>query len=267
MLAVERATCHFHGMPLYRIGRIFIMSFCLSVASISLAENKPAAEPPPPPSDPVNPVPRDRDYPWMSLARWNEMHASNVAEAAKGEAELVFQGDSITEIARWSESWKKTFGGYRYVNFGIGGDRTQNVLWRLEHGEIGALKPKLVVLLIGTNNLWTTQDDIGDITRGVKAVVGKLRTGFPAAKILVLGIFPRDAKADAPVRATIAKINAVLAKLDDGKTVFVRDIGKVFLETDGTLSKAVSEDALHLTEEGYRRWTEAIAPTVKELMK
>lgn len=246
---------------------ILICGLSVGVAGVFAGENNQTTELPPPPSDPVNPVPRDRDYPWMSLAHWNEMHASSVAEAAKGEAELVFQGDSITEMARWSESWKKTFGGYRYVNFGIGGDRTQNVLWRLEHGEIGALKPKLVVLLIGTNNLWTTPDDVGDITRGVKAVVGKLRTGFPAAKVLVLGIFPRDAKADAPVRATIAKINARLAKLDDGKTVFVRDIGKVFLEPDGTLSKAVSEDALHLTEEGYRRWTEAIAPTVKELMK
>ncbi|MFT3867167.1 MAG: GDSL-type esterase/lipase family protein [Nibricoccus sp.] len=254
-------------MPHSRIGKIFIMTFCLSAAGISLAENKPVTEPPPPSSDPVKPVPRDRSYPWMSLERWNEMHAASVALAAKGEADLVFQGDSITEMARWSESWQKTFGDYRYVNFGIGGDRTQNVLWRLENGEVGALKPKLVVLLIGTNNLWTTPDDVGDITRGVSAVVAKLRAGYPSAKVLLLGIFPRDQKADAPVRATIAKINANLMKLDDGKTVFVRDIGKVFLEPDGTLSKAVSEDALHLTEEGYRRWTAAIAPTVKELMK
>lgn len=244
------------------------MTFCLSAAGVSLvAENKPVAEPPPPPSDPVNPVPRDRDYPWMSQARWNEMHAANVATAAKGEAELIFLGDSITEAMRWSESWKKTFGGERTAIFGIGGDRTQNVLWRLKHGEVGALKPKLVVLLIGTNNLWTTPDDLGDIPRGVKAVVGKLRASFPTTKILVLGIFPREVKADAPVRATIVKVNAELAKLADGKTVFVRDIGKIFLEPDGTLPPAVSADALHLTEEGYRRWAEAIAPTVKELMK
>ena len=213
------------------------------------------------------PVPRDRDYDWMSRARWQEMHVANVTEAAKGEAELVFLGDSITEMTRWSESWKQTFGGFRYVNFGIGGDRTQNVLWRLEHGEIGALKPKLVVLLIGTNNLWTTPDDVGDVTRGVSAVVAKLRTGFPKAKVLVLGIFPRDAKADAPVRTSIAKINAALTKLDDGKTVFVKDIGKVFLESDGTLPTAVAEDHLHLTEEGQRRWAEALAPIVQQLMK
>lgn len=243
------------------------MTFCIGAAGVSLAENKLAAEPPPPPSDPVNPVPRDRDYPWMSLAHWQAVHAANVAEAAKGEAELVFLGDSITDMARSSESWKNTFSGYRYVNFGIGGDCTQNVLWRLEHGEIGALKPKLVVVLIGTNNIGMTQDDVGAVTRGITAVVGKLRAGLPATKILVLGIFPRDEKADAPVRATIAKINGVLAKLDDGKKVFVRDIGKVFLESDGTLSTAVSADHLHLTEEGYRRWTEAIAPMVKELAK
>jgi len=242
------------------------MTLCISAAGVSLAENTPDAELPPPSSDPVNPVPRDRDYPWMSLAHWNATHAANVAEAAKGEAELVFQGDSITDMSRGSESWKKTFASYRYATFGIGGDRIQNVLWRLEHGEIGALKPKLVVLLIGTNNIGTTSDDVGDITRGVKAVVDKLRAGHPSAKILVLGIFPREEKADAPVRTTIAKINVMLARqLDDGKTVFVRDIGKVFLEADGTLSTAVSADHLHLTEEGYRRWAEAIAPTVKEL--
>lgn len=238
-----------------------------AAAGVANAQNTPPAEPPPQPSDPVAPVPRDRDYPWMSLARWHEMHAANVAEAAKGEAELVFQGDSITEAMRWSESWKKTFGAYRHVIFGIGGDRTQNVLWRLDHGEVGKLKPKLVVLLIGTNSLGTTPDDVGDITRGVTAVVEKLRSSFPSAKVLVLGIFPREEKADAPVRATIAKINAALAKLADGKTVFVRDIGQVFLDADGTLSKTVSEDALHLTEEGYRRWSEALAPTVRELMR
>lgn len=256
-------------MSLFRFDHVLfsVLLGCVVTVVTCVADGIGNAEPPPPPSDPVTPVPRDRDYDWMSRARWQEMHAANVTEAAKGEAELVFLGDSITEMTRGSESWKQAFGSYRYVNFGIGGDRTQNVLWRLEHGAIGALKPKLVVLLIGTNNIGTTPDDVGDITRGVTAVVARLRTGFPKTKVLVLGIFPREVKADAPVRKSIVKINAALTKLEDGKTVFVRDVGRIFLESDGTLSTTISGDALHLTEEGCRRWAAVLAPIVQPLME
>jgi lysophospholipase L1-like esterase len=203
----------------------------------------------------------------MPLATWYRDHAEHVEIATAGTAELLFVGDSITAGAKWSEVWKKTFGGYRFANFGIGGDRTQNVLWRLDHGAVGALKPKAVVLLIGTNNLWTTADDVADTERGIRAVVARLHASFPTARVLVLGVFPRDAKADAPVRAKVQRLNAALASLDDGKTTLVRDIGGVFLEPDGSLSAAVAPDQLHLSEEGYRRWAEAIAPTVAEMMR
>lgn len=222
---------------------------------------------PPPPSDPVAPVPRDRDYSWMPRATWFREHADHVAIAAAGEVDLLFVGDSITAGAKWSESWKKTFGGYRFANFGIGGDRTQNILWRLDNGAVGKLQPKVVVLLIGTNNLWSTPDDVADTARGVRAVVAKLHVSFPNARVLVLGIFPRDEKPGAEVRAKVKQVNAALATLDDGKTTLVRDIGGVFLESDGTLGTTVSPDHLHLSEEGYRRWAEAIAPTVAELLK
>jgi lysophospholipase L1-like esterase len=256
-------------MSLLRLDHFFLFMClgCMMTVVSAAAEGTAKTELPPPSSDPVAPVPRDRDYDWMSLAQWQQQHAENVAIAAKGEAELVFVGDSITASTRDSQSWKKTFGAYRSANFGIGGDRTQNVLWRLEHGGVGALKPKLVVLLIGTNNIGTTDNDVADTTRGVQAVVVKLRTAFPAARILVLGIFPRDESPDSSVRAKVQTINATLAKLDDGKTIFVRDIGKVFLEPDGKLSTAVSQDQLHLTEEGLRRWAESLAPVVQELMK
>lgn len=240
---------------------------CAFVFNTWAEEPAKKAELPPPPSNPVVPVPRDRDYPWMSLERWNKMHTDLCNIAAKGETDLIFLGDSITEGAGGSAVWKKTFGVYRYAIFGIGGDRTQNILWRLDNGETGTLKPKTVVLLIGTNNLWTTPDDLTTIVNGVTAVVGKVRNVFPTAHVLVLGVFPRAEKADEPVRTTIRQINAELAKLDNGQTVLVRDIGSVFLEPDGTLSKTVSGDALHLTEEGYRRWAEAIAPIVQQWMK
>jgi lysophospholipase L1-like esterase len=254
---------------IFRIERLLSIACCISALSLSAlaAETNSPAELPSPSSDPIMAVPRDRDYPWMALAQWQGRHAELSAIAAKGEAKLIFLGDSITASTQGSESWKKTFGAYNFANFGIGGDRTQNVLWRLENGEIGALKPKAVVLLIGTNNIGTTEHDMEDTVRGVTTVVKKLRTAFPKTKILVLGIFPRDEKAESPLRAKVTQINAALAKLDDGKKIFVRDIGKVFLETDGTLSTAVSPDHLHLTEEGLCRWAEAIAPTVEKLMR
>ena len=251
-------------LKLFCSGLLF--SGMLSLVTVASEGNK-SAELPPPSSDPVAPVSRDRDYDWMSLAEWQRQHVENVAIAAKGEAELVFIGDSITASTRGSESWKKTFANYRTANFGIGGDRTQNILWRLQHGEIGALKPKLVVLLIGTNNIGMTDHDIPDTVRGVAAVVGRLHVAFPSTKVLVLGIFPRDENPNSPVREKVQIINAALAKLDDDKTIFVRDIGKVFLETDGVLSMAVSQDHLHLTEEGLRRWAEALSPIVQQLMK
>ena len=123
------------------------------------------------------------------------------------------------------------------------------------------------MLLIGTNNIGLTDHDIADTVRGVAAVVGRLHVALPSTKVLVLGIFPRDENPNSPVRGKVQIINAALAKLDDGKTIFVRDIGKVFLEADGVLSTVVSQDHLHLTEEGLRRWAEALSPIVQQLMK
>lgn len=239
-----------------------VCMFCLTGVLFSA----PATDDNPPPSDPVVPVPRDRDYPWMSLAQWRAEHEANCAVAARGDARLVFIGDSITALTRDSAVWRGVFGRYAYANFGIGGDRTQNVLWRLEHGETGVLKPRLVVILIGTNNLGTTRDDVGDTVRGIKAVVGKITAAFPGTKVLLLGIFPREENPLAPIRATVRRINAELSAVNDGKTVFFRDVGSVFLEPDGTLSPAVSADQLHLTEEGIRRWARAIEGDVARIM-
>lgn len=203
----------------------------------------------------------------MPLAEWNQKHSDFAAVAAKGEAELVFVGDSIIAGAQWSESWKKAFGGYKSANFGMGGDRTQNVLWRLANGEIGALKPKAVVVLIGTNNIFTTPRDVDDTVRGITAIAKELHGAFPPARILVLGVFPRGEKPDAPERSKVAKINEALAKEHDGRSIFVMDIGKVFLEADGTLPRTVSPDQIHLSEEGVRRWVDAIEPWVRQAMQ
>jgi lysophospholipase L1-like esterase len=216
--------------------------------------------------DPTRPVPRTEEFSWMSVATWKAKHAADVAVAQQGGVDLLFVGDSITDGWNDNAIWQKHFAAWHPANFGIGGDLTENVLWRLENGAVGNLQPKAVVLLIGTNNLgW--QQEPADVARGITAIVAKLRASFPEARLLVLGVFPRNESPTDPMRAKIAAVNTSVAALDDGKHVFVRDIGHVFLEPDGTISKAVMPDFLHLSEEGYRRWAAAIAPTLESWLK
>ncbi|MFA5265416.1 MAG: GDSL-type esterase/lipase family protein [Opitutaceae bacterium] len=218
-------------------------------------------------NDPTLPVPRQVDYEWMSLDTWNRMHREHVETARRGEAELLVIGDSITEGWRNTAAWGKYFGAYKAANFGIGGDETQNLLWRLENGAVGNLKPKVVVLLIGTNNIGRGNNSVCDVLRGIGAVLARLRGAFPSAKILLLGIFPADQSPQSEMRRRIVAVNASLPNFDDGATVFVRDIGHIFLEPDDSISPAIMPDFLHLAEEGYRRWAELMAPMVSQLME
>jgi lysophospholipase L1-like esterase len=189
-------------------------------------------------------------------------------EAKNGKVGVLFVGDSITD--GWRTGGKKVFeqnyGPMDPYNIGIGGDRTQHVLWRLEHGEVDGINPKAAVLMIGTNNLGSNSNE--EIVAGVTKIVQTLHSKLPNTKVLLLAIFPRGAKADDPNRARIKAINAELAKLDDGgKTVKYLDIGPKFLEPDGTLPKDIMPDALHPNEKGYQIWADAMGPTLAGLMK
>ena len=195
-------------------------------------------------------------------------HESFNEVSKKGEAQLVFLGDSITQ--GWEgggkEAWAKAWAPLKAANFGIGGDRTEHVLWRLENGNYDGLKPKLTVLMIGTNNTGHRMDPAADTAAGVRAIVEKLRSKQPGMKVLVLGVFPRGEKAEDPMRVRTNEINALLPKLADGQNVFFLDIGKTFLQPDGTLSKDIMPDFLHLSPKGYNLWVSAIEPKVKELL-
>jgi lysophospholipase L1-like esterase len=214
----------------------------------------------------TNPVPRD--------AKWVARHEGFVNEAKQGGIDVLFVGDSITDFwrNRGSNVWNAYYAPLHAANFGISSDRTQHVLWRIEHGELDGIHPKAVVLMIGTNNTGKEQDKKTirntppEVIEGVTAVVRDIHAKLPETKILLLAIFPRAQPGD-PFRDQIKEINAAIAKLDDGKTVTFLDIGPKFLEADGTLSKEIMPDLLHPNEKGYKIWAEAMQPTLSRLMK
>jgi len=196
-------------------------------------------------------------------------HEKYVAQAREGKARLVFLGDSITAgWARQQAIWDEAFGAHEPVNFGIGGDRTQHVLWRIENGELEVIKPKAVVLMIGTNNAGA--DSAEDIAKGITAIVETIRDKQPQAKILLLAVFPRGDRPTGQLGAAnekLKQVNATIAKLDDGESVHFLDIGDRFPVVDGALSAEAMPDFLHLSEAGYRIWADAIEPKLAELMQ
>lgn len=198
-------------------------------------------------------------------------HEEFVALAKQGNIDLVFFGDSITDFWRRDSPrggkavWDKTWAPLKAANFGISGERVEHVLWRAENGELEGYKPKLVVLMIGTNNFTGGATNQG-IVDGIKNLCVEIERRQPDAKLLLLGIFPRVAAPTNPYRPRIKEINAALAKMDDGKKLFFLDIGEKLLAADGTLTTEIMPDGLHPNEQGYQIWADATLPKVKELM-
>jgi lysophospholipase L1-like esterase len=205
----------------------------------------------------TKPAPRD--------AGWVKRHEGFVEIAKKGGVDVLLLGDSITDgwRGKGKAAYAEHFEPLKAANFGIGGDRTQHVLWRLQNGEFDGLTPKLVMLMIGTNN---GKDSADDVAAGITAIVKEIQKKSPSTKILLLGIFPRGEKPNAG-REKNDKVNAVVSKLDDGgKTVKYLDIGAKFMAEDKSITKEIMPDFLHLSEKGYGIWAEAVLPTVKELL-
>jgi lysophospholipase L1-like esterase len=230
--------------------------FTLTTLLVALLQTlSPAQEKP---NDAIVPAPRE--------GNWMKRHESFNERVKQGNVDLIFIGDSITQ--GWEGNGKSVWAEYyakrNAVNLGIGGDRTQHVLWRLDHGNIDGINPKLAVLMIGTNNSGSNTSE--QIAAGVKAIVEKLRMKLPETKVLVLAIFPRGENKDVANRKVNEGANAIIKGLADDKMVFYLDIGPKFLAEDGTLSRDVMPDLLHLNEKSYRTWAESIEPTVKKLM-
>jgi len=207
----------------------------------------------------VTPIPRKDAW-------WQKRHESMNARVKQGNVGMLLIGDSITHgwEGAGKETWKKYYEKRNAVNLGIGGDRTEHVLWRLENGNIDGIAPKLAVIMIGTNN--SGGDKPEAIAAGIKAIVEKLRAKLPQTKVLILGIFPRGTDDKDARRQVGMKTNEIVANLADCKCVFYLDIGPKFLQPDRTLTKEIMPDLLHLSPKGYGIWAESIEPMVAKLM-
>jgi beta-glucosidase len=204
----------------------------------------------------VEAVPRSDDF-------WQRRHQSintNVANAGE-KAQVIFIGDSITQ--GWEgagrEVWQRYYAPRHAVNLGIGGDRTQHVLWRLENGNLAGLKPKAAVVMIGTNNSNGEDNTVEQIADGVTAIVTKLRQVLPSTKILLLAIFPRSEN-PSPQRGKILQVNQILQKLADEENIFWLDFGHKFISADGSIPRDLMPDYLHLSPGAYGVWAESIEP-------
>lgn len=205
--------------------------------------------------------PRLIDHSWMSIAEWRQRVDRNAHLPGRLTAKMVFLGDSITEgwTAVAPQVWDKSFGAYDSLPLGIGGDQTQNILWRIEHGELDGLKPKVLVLLIGVNNIWWGGFGPEETARGITTVAAKLCEKLPHTKIVVQGIFPAGRRSHDELRQRIIATNLVTHdSLRSIENAIFLDIGDIFLSSDGSIDPQIMHDYLHLTEKGYGLWASAL---------
>jgi beta-glucosidase len=209
-----------------------------------------------------------KSYDWMAR------HNAVVERVMKGNADLLLIGDSITHgwggdpfdksSAGRTDLWEKYFARRNTVNLGFGWDRTEHVLWRLQHGELGQTSPKVAVLMIGVNNVG--RDSADDIALGIREVVRTLRQRLPYTKVLLLGIFPFKQDRNAPERKKVVEVNSKIAALSKDPMVTYLDLSSKFLNPDGTLPKETFPDFLHPNHRGREIWAEAMEPTLARLM-
>jgi hypothetical protein len=239
-----------------------------SMAALAVETTAPA-----PPPDAVHPVksppgPRHEQDAVTPKLKDPKRHAQFLYRIGEGEIGLLFLGDSITDFwPRVGEfSWLK-FAPYHPADFGVSGDCTEHLLWRITNGELDGINPKVVVLMIGTNNIGHYADEKPEwAAAGVKKIVDVIHEKLPTTKVLLLGVFPRGDK-DSHERQAVDQINVIISGLDNGNTTRYLDIGKVFLDADGELPPDVMPDKLHPTAKGYDLWYDAMKPLLEAMMK
>jgi lysophospholipase L1-like esterase len=215
---------------------------------------------------------------WVAQARTDQnsmiAHAQLLEKRTRGRIDVYFAGDSI--VRRWGATdypqllanWNENFRGWNVANFGWGADRIQNILWRLDHGELDDVHPKVIVLLAGTNNVGARPGDaskVAEITRGIEAVLTLMRQKAPGAVIVLTAIFPRND--NLAVMPTIDAVNAHLKTLADGRTIRFLNINDRLAGADGRVFDGLlTADRLHPAVAGYQIWADALAPIFTELL-
>jgi beta-glucosidase len=235
-----------------------LLAFALSLATVSCERDLPADRA-------VRPV--DATTPFR-----NQHEPERIEEVARlaqqPNVDLVFLGDSLTHY--WNrhgkEVWEKFYGKRRTVNLGIGWSETGNILWRIRAGHFDTIKPRLIVLMIGTNNTQHGGHTPQQISNGIIAIVEELLARMPDTKILVLGIFPRGTSIDDPYRQNNEETNSLISRIADGRRIFFKDIGHVFLNPDGSVNQELMADPVHLNTMGYQAWAEAIEDDISQIL-
>lgn len=197
--------------------------------------------------------------------KWLQRHEEINADVSRDNVNLLWIGDSIVENwqDRGKSTWDQYYGHRGAANLGIGGDRTEHLLWRLDHGNIDGVSPKLAIVMMGQNNGGTNTAE--EIAEGVTAIVTKLRTQLPETKILLLGIFFRGEKPNEEQKR-LTQTNEIISKLADDKIIFYMNINKIFLRPDGTIPADLMPDFEHPSARGHKLWAETIEPKVSALM-
>ncbi len=222
------------------------------------------------PADPITVAPPEhqdpeRPYSGTPGEAWHPNHERLKPQAQGTDSPVVFLGDSLT----WdwqqagNDAWERHFKPLGALNLGMGGDRTSQILWRIQDGALAGLHPKLVVLGVGINNLSRDTYPSERVAQGVKACVRAIKRACPGTRVLVVGIFPVQDSPTRPLRAQIRRVNALLARqLSD-----FLDFGNVFLEPDGNLNPALFRDGIHLTAQGYALYCQKLSPRIQSLLK
>ena len=245
-----------------RVGRLAVS---LVVAHLTLLSTSWAA------NTAVVPVPKLEN----DCYDWHARHEAVLKIKDQVNPEIVLIGDSITHFwsgppegvpPRGPKAWKELFGERRVLNLGFGWDRTQNVLWRLDHGELDGLRPRYVVVNIGTNNFSGTanarENTPAEVAEGVRAILARVRDKSPQSRIVLMGVFPRGQKSTEPYRAKIAELNRLLPEVAKQCDATFVDLGPKFLLPSGALPRSLMSDFCHPTEDGYALWAEALKPLI-----
>lgn len=196
---------------------------------------------------------------------WIPRHKAILERNQAGDVDVILLGDSITQ--GWEQVgrqiWNRFFKDLKAVNMGFGGDKTQHVIWRIDHGELDGIEPRLVVLLVGTNNAW--DGNHRETVDGIEEIILKIRYKLPNAKILLHAIFPRG-EIDDPKRRVNEKANTLLPDLADNEWVYFLDFNDRFMKPDGTLMPLYNPDQVHLNEVGYEAWATALKPELERIL-